>query len=480
MLMMIMMKRKLPTRLLGVAMLLVSAHSLLPPSSEELKQISQLGEKYLDKQIDNAINGVKEMKTVMEKSGEEHKNFLSALEKTKQQKEDALRKAQQMEEKLNEEQEVCNETMQALWEECKPCLKNTCVKFYSRTCSSGAGMVGRQLERVLNRTSPFSIWINGQNMDVLEQEDRRQSQEFQNLEERFSEVAEGVDSIFLDSMKVFDHMRSLNPGPLFPSPFRMPSLWQGAGQEGQGQVKVAAELDMGGSRVRRSPFQGPMFHGFHDTFFPMMDMAKNIFGSMGPLMDPDSNLDAIPSEDGSVNEDVVLTRPFGNGQMTCREIRRNSAGCINLREECEKCKEIQSVDCSGKKPLEGPIKKELEQALAMAERFTQEYNFLLREFEEKMLNTSSLLDLFNHQFGWVSSLANSTKTKDGIFRIKTVISQDNKDTSDSNDTSVSVQLFDAPPMTFSVPGDISWSDPKFYEVVAQGALERYKQTTVVA
>ena len=59
-----------------------------------------------------------------------------------------------------------------------------------------------------------------------------------------------------------------------------------------------------------------------------------------------------------------------------------------------------------------------------------------------------------------------------------MISQDNKDTSDSNDTSVSVQLFDAPPMTFSVPGDISWSDPKFYEVVAQGALERYKQTTV--
>ena len=50
-----------------------------------------------------------------------------------------------MEEKLNEEQEVCNETMQALWEECKPCLKNTCVKFYSRTCNSGAGLVGRQV-----------------------------------------------------------------------------------------------------------------------------------------------------------------------------------------------------------------------------------------------------------------------------------------------------------------------------------------------
>lgn len=53
--------------------------------------------------------------------------------------------AKEMEEKLSEEQSVCNETVQALWEECKPCLRKTCVKYYSRTCSSGAGLVGRQV-----------------------------------------------------------------------------------------------------------------------------------------------------------------------------------------------------------------------------------------------------------------------------------------------------------------------------------------------
>lgn len=47
--------------------------------------------------------------------------------------------------------------------------------------------------------------------------------------------------------------------------------------------------------------------------------------------------------DGSVNEDVVITKPFGNGRMTCREIRRNSAGCLKFRDECQKCKEIQNV-----------------------------------------------------------------------------------------------------------------------------------------
>lgn len=49
-------------------------------------ELSLQGEKYLDKQIENAINGVKEMKTVMQKSSEDHKKFLETLEKTKEQK----------------------------------------------------------------------------------------------------------------------------------------------------------------------------------------------------------------------------------------------------------------------------------------------------------------------------------------------------------------------------------------------------------
>ncbi|KAJ8396187.1 hypothetical protein AAFF_G00020540 [Aldrovandia affinis] len=439
--------------LLGLCLLYYSAECLLPPSKEELGQISLLGEKYLDKQIENAITGVKEMKTVMERSGEDHKKFLTALEKTKQQKEDALKAAQEMETKLKEEQEVCNDTMQALWEECKPCLKNTCIKFYSRTCSSGSGLVGRQLEEVLNRSSPISIWINGENIDTLEKKDEEQNQKFKDLEDRYSEVADGVDSIFTDSMKVFDHMRSFHQ-PLFPSPFRMPRFF-GRGEGG--------EVGEGAS----------MFH-------PMMDMARSLFGSLGPFADKDEDFGLTPSEgDGGMNEDIVITRPFGKDRMTCREIRRNSAGCIKLWGECEKCKAIQSIDCSGNKPLDGPLKEELEKALSMAEKFTQDYSKILRRFEEQMFNTSSLLDMFNRQFGWVSALANNTKANDGIFQIKTVISRTTEDNEQPEDTKVSVELFDAPPMTFTVPGDIPWSDPKFSEVVAQEALDRYKQNVVV-
>lgn len=50
-------------------------------------EISRQGEKYLDKQIENAVNGVTEMKNVMEKSSDDRKTFLDALEKTKMRKE---------------------------------------------------------------------------------------------------------------------------------------------------------------------------------------------------------------------------------------------------------------------------------------------------------------------------------------------------------------------------------------------------------
>ncbi|XP_060947781.1 clusterin [Limanda limanda] len=454
MMMMMMKKTKGVKSLTVVALLLATANCILPPSREDLDQLSLQGEKYVAKQVENAVNGVKEMKSVMQKSSEDHKKFLDALEKTKQQKDEALRTAQEMETKLEQEEEVCNETMKTLWEECKPCLKNTCVKYYSRTCSSGSGLVGRQLEDVLNRTSPFSIWINGENINVLEQEDRRQNKEFKNLEEKYTVMADGVDSIFSDSMKVADHVH-LNPPVFFLPSFLSPFTRH--------------------RRSVRSLFRDP-FQGFQSLFSPMVGMGKNFFGSMDSMMDMDA--DTAPNEDGSVKEDVVITQPFGSGRMTCREIRRNSAGCIKFRDECQKCKDIQHLDCSGRRPLEGPLKEDLEEALAMAERFTQQYNSLLRRFEEQMVNTSSILDLFNRQFGWVSSLANNTESQDGIFHVQTVVDRDSEEKK-QRETDVSLQLFDSPTMNISVSGDIPWTDPKFSEVVAQEALDRYKGAAVL-
>lgn len=131
----------------------------------------------------------------------------------------------------------------------------------------------------MNRTSPISIWINGQNIENLVDEDKQQTRHFQDLEERYTEVADGVDNIFMDSMKVFDHMHAFHQPGLFPSPFRMPSVF-------------GRQDTMGGraARIYRSPMQDPefhSFHSFHSMFRPMMEMARNMFESFGPYMGSD-------------------------------------------------------------------------------------------------------------------------------------------------------------------------------------------------
>lgn len=65
------------------------------------------------------------------------------------------------------------------------------------------------MEDILNRTSPISIWINGEKIDVLEQEDRRQKNQLKNLEDKYTVMADGVDSIFTDSMKVTERSGTL-------------------------------------------------------------------------------------------------------------------------------------------------------------------------------------------------------------------------------------------------------------------------------
>lgn len=134
-----------------------------------------------------------------------------------------------------------------------------------------------QLEEFLNRSSPFSIWINGQNMETLERQDEQQEEHFQDLERRYTGVADEVDGIFEDSMKVLDYMRSMHQ-PFSFNPFHRIS------------------------RFQRSVFQKPQFHSI---FQPMMQMSQGLFGSFGSFMNGDAD---FPSQGRS--ELVILVMKY--------------------------------------------------------------------------------------------------------------------------------------------------------------------------
>uniref|UniRef100_A0A8C8VKS4 Clusterin n=1 Tax=Pelusios castaneus TaxID=367368 RepID=A0A8C8VKS4_9SAUR len=455
--------------ILGILLSWEGGQALVPPN--ELQQMSTVGSKYIDAEVENAINGVKQMKSLMDKTSKDHQDILTTLEETKKKKEQAMRLAKETEKKLTEKPEVCNETMLALWEECKPCLKQTCMRFYSKTCRSGSGLVGRQLEEFLNHSSPISIWVDGERIDSLLEEDQHQGRWLEDLEERYSLVEDSVDDLFRESTRAYGHMF-----PFFRSPFA-------GGFRGAMHTPGRFRFPVSSSRVvRDTPSFFPLpfrQHGFHHLFQPLFEVTQRMFEGAQKAMERDSQwLEGSPdSVPGGFTTEI---RNSSDDRMVCREIRRNSAGCLKMKDKCDKCREILSVDCSQTDPAQGQLREQFEDAVRLAERFTRQYDQLLRTFQEEMLNTSSLLDQLNTQFGWVSRLANLTQNGNSNLQVTTVLSKTprSKDSSKPADTQVTVQLFDSDPLSLTVPGEIPWDDPKFMEVVADEALRHYKQNTI--
>ncbi|XP_027766403.1 clusterin-like, partial [Empidonax traillii] len=181
-----------------------------------------------------------------------------------------------------------------------------------------------QLEEFLNHSSPFSIWVNGERLDSLLERDERQERQLEDLEERFGLLEDGIDGLFQDSSQL--HGRAL---PFFQAPF------------GGFRESFRAPLPL--QRVRLLPqrrrfsrdlhpfLPHPPHRGFQHLFQPLLEMTQRMleeaqgswerpWGGFGPE-----------------------SRNFSNDRMVCKEIRRNSAGCLRMRDECDKCRDILAV-----------------------------------------------------------------------------------------------------------------------------------------
>ncbi|XP_059958585.1 clusterin [Mesoplodon densirostris] len=416
-------------------------------SDKELQEMSTEGSKYINKEIKNALKEVKQIKTLIEQTNEERKSLLGSLEEAKKKKEDALNDTKDSETKLKASQGVCNETMTALWEECKPCLKQTCMKFYARVCRSGSGLVGQQIEEFLNQSSPFYLWINGDRIDSLLENDRQQGHVMDAMEDSFSRASSIMDELFQDRF--------------FPRKFQDTQYYSPFGSFPRGSLFFNPK-----SRFARNVMPFPLMEplNFHDVFQPFFDMIHQAQQAM------DAHMHRIPYHFPMAE----FPGENSSDRTVCKEIRHNSTGCLKMKDQCEKCQEILSMDCSANDSSQLQLRQQLNISLQLAEKFSKLYDQLLQSYQQKMLNTSSLLKQLNEQFTWVSQLANLTHSDSQHYlQVSTVNSHSSDPSVPSGLTKVVVQLFDSYPFPVMVPQEVS--NPKFMETVAEKALQQYRQ-----
>ncbi|XP_078506089.1 clusterin isoform X2 [Lissotriton helveticus] len=438
--------------LMGIV--LVSCQTQVTPV--DLKKISDDTNAYFMDEMNQAFEGVRSMKKLKEKAGTKHQAIIERLEETRRNKEEALKVAQEAKQQLNETQNVCNETMLALWEECKPCLKQTCIRFYSKTCSSGAGLVGRQFQQYLDHASPISLFLNEDKIDDLEDKEEEQKEKLEELEEDFETMQDAVDRIFHNSMKVFGQMQ-----PLLSFPFTG-RLWENLRNPIAFPSFDLPFSSRGHLGDRSSVFQ----HSAHRSFQDLFKEHQRMLERTRRLVEHETEMQ---EEQNSSSENTT-----SNDRMVCKELRRNSEGCLKMKDKCDKCKEILAVDCSGKESMQSSHEQQYIEALRLAEKYTSEHKKLLEKFQEEMLNMTGVLDQLNEQYGWVSKLANFTDNGEGIFKVSSIRLKSG-DENGTPSTTVTAKLFDSEPFTVTVPGKISLEDPDQYELVAQEALKQFKK-----
>lgn len=112
--------------------------------------------------------------------------------------------------------------------------------------------------------------MNGERIDSLLERDQRQERQFEDLEERFGLLEDGVDDIFQDSTQVYSRMY-----PFFRAPF---GSFREAFRPPIQHVRLLPRSERF-SRELHPFFQHP-HHGFHHIFQPLFEMTQRMLEEM--------------------------------------------------------------------------------------------------------------------------------------------------------------------------------------------------------
>nr|XP_048289638.1 clusterin-like protein 1 [Myodes glareolus] len=82
-------------------------------------------------EVKKALNGARQMKIMMERRETEHAQLMKTLKKCKEEKQEALKLMNEVQEHLEEEEKLCQASSVDSWDGCRPCLESNCMRLYT-------------------------------------------------------------------------------------------------------------------------------------------------------------------------------------------------------------------------------------------------------------------------------------------------------------------------------------------------------------
>ncbi|NXW57005.1 CLUL1 protein, partial [Eurystomus gularis] len=325
-----------------IYVLWLKGHQCAPTRQEEvnlqenLKLLSEVGEKYVDDEVKKALIGIKQMKIMMGRNEDKHVDLMKTLKKSSEEKQQALQLMDQVKERLEEEERKCQVSLKNLWDECESCLESTCMRYYI-TCKHGWSTFRRKVEDVLRKIPPFIFTFHedpGKDIQFNEKPEEEDTQ-LVKMEGLFSQLLLDIASIFDRSFIFFKQMQKK-----FDRSF---------------QMYFMSDLDLKGSTIimpalpenitrNDSSQKGWGITSFLQTVF---DFSTTVFESASEVITEvfdeyrDNRRDVPEQAKGKYPDrrDMFSKIVSGHQRPLCRDLLENSSGCPQFLDRCQKCQD---------------------------------------------------------------------------------------------------------------------------------------------
>ncbi|XP_017354571.1 clusterin-like protein 1 isoform X2 [Cebus imitator] len=430
--------------------------------SENLKSFSEVGEIEADEEVKKALIGIKQMKIMMERKEKEHTNLMSTLKKCREEKQEALKLLNEVQEHLEEEEKLCQVSLADSWAECKSCLKNNCMRIYT-TCQPSWSSVKNKIERFFRKIYQFLFPLHEDNekdlpsIEKLIEEDAQLMQ----MEDVFSQLTVNVNSLFNRSFNVFKQMQQefdqtfqshFISDTELTEPYFFPAFSK--------QTMTKADLEQ--------PWDIPNFFQLFCNF------SLSVYESVSETITETLKAIDLPKQDNAPDNGGLISKMVpGQDRGLCGELGQNLSGCFKFHEKCQKCQAHLSEDC----PHIPALHMELDEAIRLVNISNQQYGQILQVTRKHLEDTAYLVEKMRGQFGWVSELADQTPEKGIIFNSIQVVPRIHEGNISKEDETMMTDISILPSSNFTlkIPLEESAESSTFIGDVVAKALQHFKE-----
>uniref|UniRef100_A0A3Q2PTD7 Clusterin n=2 Tax=Fundulus heteroclitus TaxID=8078 RepID=A0A3Q2PTD7_FUNHE len=429
-------------------------------SEDILKQLSEDGEKLVNEELRRALYGVKQMREVMWRNEQKHEHLMSSLKHSGDKKKGAAQLAKDVTEKLEEAEEQCKDSLQSEWEECRPCLEDACKTFYTSTCRRGFASFRTKVEsffqRVSRRFGPRERPLEAGDILLNQGPDEAETDVVQ-IEDSFRRVLSKVGTLVNRSIALVSRMSSKFDRVLqkaFLNDTDAPT------EEGASDPYYPG---------RDSGFlQGVGLEEVLESFF---DFGKSVVEEFGAVV-----TQVFDDLQQTVEEETKKEREsfprFLQNRRLCKDLRRQTSECWQLQNKCEACRGALLKEC----PSVRELHVELDEISQLLDVSKEQYDEILSIVQRHTDETVKWLSNLAAEFSWVAQAVSNGSGPQNIFRITMVAPESHDEQNMSaTETKVEVNILDSPPLMLNIPGELELQDPAFIQVVAQEALDKYKE-----